>query len=367
MIDWITARIDLDRFDEDERSLLLSLSDWVMRFSGQGPPPAPGPDDSPVIQISSGDVRYLTKAWDSVRSDSHGVVCRVTPSALWIQGSPARCIGDGDSVFSSGASAAEDVAGCLDRMASFLFGQVGIARRPPLAVWDVSRIDITRNLMLDSLAEVRQALIYLRSAEGGRYRVNQPDGDTVYWNKTSRYKKAKAYAKGPHLMYLQKRDEYKGRRYTDAEIEKAKRLIRLELTLFKRHWNKNLLIPTWQELTPALLGLQWRDYFGRLLGHTIMNDEELRRRIDNVQVKGETISPGLAKAAYTTWYLIKSMGYEMAMESQTKTTWYRNLRILKLAGLKVTDLGNGKIIPFRVQKLVLGQEVSSWSDLKRAA
>jgi II/X family phage/plasmid replication protein len=362
VIDWLTARIDLGLFPEADRDVLLGLSDWVMRFSGEGVPPGADPTAPPVMQIAQGDVRYLTKAWDSVRSDSHGVVCRVTPSSLWIQGSPARCIGDGDAVFSSGASAAEDVRGCLHRMVSFLLGQVGVATRPDLALWDVTRLDITRNLMLDSLAEVRQALAYLRNAEGGRYRVNQPDGDTVYWNKSSRYKKAKAYAKGPHLLYQQKRPEYHGRRYTELEVSLASKLIRLELSIFKRYWVKNLGLPSWQFLTPTILNDEWRNYFGQLLGHTIMNDEELRRRVESVAP-----TAGQAKAAYNCWYLIKSMGWEMARENHTRSTWYRNLGILKAAGLKVTDLGNGKVIPFRVQKLVLGREVATWTDLRRAA
>jgi II/X family phage/plasmid replication protein len=247
-------------------------------------------------------------------------------------------------------------------MVYFLLGQVRVEHRPDLAAWDVTRVDITRNLMLDSLAEVRQSLAYLRNAEGGRYRVNQPDGDTVYWNKNSRYKKAKAYAKGPQLIFQQKKPEYHGRRYTELEVIQASKLIRLELTIFKRYWTKTLGLSGWQQLTPTVLQDEWREYFGQLLGHTIMNDEELRKRV-------EAVAPtaGQAKAAYNCWYLIKSMGWEMARENHTKSTWYRNLGILKSAGLKVTDLGNGKIIPFRVQKLVLGREVSSWSDLRRAA
>lgn len=61
------------------------------------------------------------------------------------------------------------------------------------------------------------------------------------------------------------------------------------------------------------------------------------------------------------------MGWELAKANMTTPTWYRNLGILKKAGLKVTDLGNGKIIPFKVQKLVLGREVKTWSQLRKAA
>jgi II/X family phage/plasmid replication protein len=356
MIDWITAYVPIESFVESEREILRLQTDRVVRFCPK-----------------TGDVRYETSAWDSVRSDSHQVVSRVTGSALWIQGSPARCIGDGDTVFSSGASKAEDIISCMERMTAFLFStdEYRPVTRPDINQWVVTHVDVTRNLLLDSLAEVRQFLAFMRGAESGRLRVNNPDGDTVYWNKNSRYKKGKAYAKGPHLRYLLAKKTYSGRRYEEPELLLAERLARLELSLFRRQWEKNLNIKRWQDLTPDVLAQEWENYFGQFIGQTIMNDEELRRRIKNVYIKrkGEMVqvSPGQAKVAYTCWYLIKSMGWEMARESMSQTAWYRNLQILKLAGLKVTDLGNGKIIPFRVQKVISGYQVSSWAELRKAA
>jgi II/X family phage/plasmid replication protein len=351
MIDWITAYIPAERFTDEDRETLRLLSDRVIRFCP-----------------STGTVRYETAAWDSVRSDSHSVVCRYSGVHLWVQGSPARVIGDGDTVFSSGASKAEDLGGCLDRMLSFLYGALKLQSPPALEHWEVTRIDITRNLALATLAEVRQFLSFLRNAEGGRLRVNQPDGDTVYWNKTSRYKKGKAYAKGPHLRYIQKKPDYKGRRYSDDELLMADKLIRLELTIFRRYWQKNLNIKTWRDLTPKVLDTEWHAYFDLFIGQTIMNDEELKQRIYAVvpRLQSGEVS-GQAKAAYNCWWLIKSMGWEMARDNQTKSTWYRNLSILKKAGLKVTDLGNGKVIPFRVQKVISGYRVSSWDELRKAA
>lgn len=85
--------------------------------------------------------------------------------------------------------------------------------------------------VLNSLAEVRQALVYLRNAEGGRLRIKQISGDTVYWNSTSRYKKGKAYAKGPHLLYQMSRKEKIGAGVTNQlEMELASRLVRINLT-----------------------------------------------------------------------------------------------------------------------------------------
>lgn len=345
MIDWVSMSVPLDAFPEEHWPTLLAQSDHILRFH-------------PI----SGEVKYEIGAWDSIRSDSHSISARCTGSVVYVQGSPARIIADGDNVFSSGASAAEDLSGCVSRMASFYLGHVGVPHHPPLCLWDVTRVDITRNLALDSLAEVRQSLAYLRNAEGGRYRVNQPDGDTVYWNKTSRYKKAKSYAKGPHLKYQMGRNGYEGRQYTPDEIHLASNLIRLELTIFKRYWKKNLNLAEWSSLTPEVLNTEWHNYFSNLMGHTIMNDEQLRQNIFSIAP-----TEGQAKAAYNMWWMIKSQGWEMAKENQTKSTWYRNIKILRDAGLKVTDLGNGKIIPFKVQRLVIGREVRSWAELRKAA
>lgn len=345
MIDWLTISCPLEVFPQGHWDKLLGINDRIIR-----------------VHPITGDVRYEIAAWDSIRSDSHSISARVTPSSVTIQGSPARIIGDGDNVFSAGPSAAEDLSGCASRMIAFFLGKLEISHIPPLSLWDITRVDVTRNLLLDSLAEVRQSLAYLRSAEGGRFRVNQPDGDTVYWNKSSRYKKGKAYAKGPHLRYMMGRKDYAGRQYQPDEIELASRLIRLELTIFKRHWKKNLNILDWRDLTPKILNELWHEFYGKLLGHSIMNDEQLKQNIYAVAP-----SPGIGKAAYNTWWLIKSMGWEIAQDNHTKSTWYRNLGVLKAAGLKVTDLGNGKIIPFKVQRLVIGQQVNNWNELRKAA
>lgn len=344
MIDWISIATPLESFPERYWELLKAQNDRIIRFN-------------PV----SGDQKYETVAWDSIRSDSHSISACVS-SQVRVQGSPARIIADGDTVFSSGASAAEDLAGCVTRMANFYLGHLGIGFRPALSAWKVTRIDVTRNLMLDSLAEVRQALAWLRNAEGGRYRVNQQAGDTVYWNKNSTYKKAKAYAKGPHLLYQGKQKDFRGREYSGSELSLASQLLRLELTLFRRYWEKNLNISHWWEITPEILADEWHKYFNALIGQTVMNDEQLKTNIFAVAK-----TPGQGKAAYLMWYAIKSMGWELAKETQTTSTWYRNIKILKDAGLKVTDIGNVKIIPFRVQKLVVGQQVHSWAQLRKSA
>ena len=344
MIDWVTARVSLDLFTDEDRETLRLTSDRIRRFC-------------PL----TGETRYETSAWDSIRSDSHSIVCRVTGSDLWVQGSPARVTGDGDNVFGSGASAAQDLEGCLDRMVAFLWGQLpALTDRPGLRAWKVTRVDVTHNLALDALSEVRQFLNYLTRAQAGRLRVDAKKGDSVYWNANSRYKKAKAYGKGPHLAYLMKRKDFAGRHYTPDEIALCGLILRLELTLFYRYWEKVLEIPRWWDLTSELLNKEWEAYFKQFIGTEVRNDEELRKQIDAVAP-----TAGQAKAAFNMWYMLKSAGYELTRENHTKTTWYRNLRVLKAAGLNVTDLGNGTIIPFPTKTLGGAISVSSWSELRQ--
>ena len=53
---------------------------------------------------------------------------------------------------------------------------------PGLDQWYPSKMDITHNYDLGGEAEVKQALVWLRQAEGGRLKVNSKYAETVYWN-----------------------------------------------------------------------------------------------------------------------------------------------------------------------------------------
>ncbi|MBF0245256.1 MAG: hypothetical protein HQL31_08285, partial [Planctomycetes bacterium] len=171
MIDWVTARLPFWHFSPEQLDNLALLGDRIRRWNPR-----------------TGEVSFECQAWDSIRSDSHALSYRVTGEALFVQGSPARVIGDGDAVFSSGASANHDLVGCVDRMVRFL----AIALRQesgsdlvpdvPINSWLISRVDVTQNLLFDSDVQVSTALSILRGTEGGRYRISAKHGDTAYWS-----------------------------------------------------------------------------------------------------------------------------------------------------------------------------------------
>ena len=347
LIDWVTVRIGLEHLTAAQREACAQLGDRICRYCPQ-----------------TGEVRYEMQSWDSIRSDTHQISIRCTTD-LWIQGSPARLMADGDAVFGAGASRALDLRGCVGRMIQFVGDYLGTGVLPSVESqnehgfphWIVSRIDVTGNLMLGSQQQVFQALEILRNCEGGRYKVSQQKGETVYWSHGSKHRSGKAYAKGQHLATMQKKPDYTGRVYTAAEIEAARRLLRLELSLKREFLNRH----NWHSLTPADLESQWRDYFERMIGGAEMRDDaDLKTRIINAAP-----SEGQGKAAFGCWSMIQAQGWEHARDCYSKPTWYRHLKVLRSAGLGDADISAGKVVALR-QKIIEAQLVSNWQQAAAA-
>lgn len=354
LIDWLTARLP---FEHIHPSLVAHFRAYGERVQ--------------CIDLATGEVKWEKAGWESIRSDSHALVFRVGTDALWLQGSPARVIGDGCNVFSSGPSAALDLPGCLRSMVGMFCRQLSVLIPTDPQLWKVSRIDVTQNLLLPDLASVRAALAVLRGCEGGRYRVSQTAGDTVYWSQKSQLRSGKAYAKGPHLTYQLKNRKYKGPDYTPSKIEKANRLLRLELKLGGQ-WFRERSKHKWFDLTPELIRAEWESYFSRMIGDAAMQkDDDVKTRIYSVYLKDQDGAPvkikdTQARAAYAMWLLIHSHGWQVTRDTTSKSTWYRNLKILHAAGLGDLDISHGKVVHFR-QKIIEAQRVNSWSDISLAA
>lgn len=340
LLDWVTMRTPYENLNAQALAVVMAYGDRVQR-----------------IHAGTGELRWETAAWDSIRSDTHAISVKAGGSELWIQGSPARIIAQGDAVFGAGASQALDIAGCVNRMASFV-GQMLNCELPTAKAWKVTRVDVTNNLLLEDQAAVRIALSTLRECEGGRYRVSQQAGDTVYWSHRSKMRSGKAYAKGPHLAYMMKKPTYDGYPYTQEQISAADRLLRLELKLGREWFSRH----DWQTVTPATLRNEWNDYFGRMIGAAeVKSHDDIKTR-----VMAAAKTEGQARAALGLWALIKSEGWEAARELQSRPTWYRNLKILRAAGLGDADLSTGQVVPFR-RKVLECQAVTHWAELVRTA
>ena len=339
MIDWLTIRVPYESLSEASRAKVLAMGDRITRYCPQ-----------------TGEERWTSTAWDSIRSDSHQISVRAGALEFWIQGSPARVIGDGDAVFGAGPSAALDLRGCADHMIRWVAAALGTHLPGPEA-WICSRVDVTENLALASLDEVIQALSILRDCEGGRYRVSQQKGDTVYWSHGSTIRSGKAYAKGPHLKYLMKKPDYTGCPYTAQDIANADRLLRLELKLAREWFRRN----DWLLIKPKDLKAEWKSYFDRMIGDAEMaTEDELNERVYQVAP-----TEGQARAALGCWALIQSRGWDGARSLNSRTTWYRNLKILRDAGLGDADLAKGRVVPIR-RRVIEAQAVTSWAQLHAA-
>lgn len=333
MIDWMTLSLPRER---------VSGQDWSklsMKFSK-------------ILLIDpDGNVTWEKLARESVRSDSHQIV--VEPGySLVIMGSPARVV-HLHNTWGEGCPQQ-----CARDMIQFVNHVLGLDLPPIVEWWDCRRIDVTQNYDLGGSAEVRQALLYLRHSEGGHRKVNA-DTQTVYWNMKSKLRQGKAYHKGEHLRY---QDRKKLAVLQPWELELGDRLLRLELSLKSQFWRERADVK-WYELTEQCLEDMHEIYFRSLIGTMeVVEMDSLRQRIiESAETEGRGLS------AYTCWALIKTVGREEARASMSKTAWYRSLKILKTAGLTDADFQAQNIVPFRRRTIELGQPVRSWADMRRSA
>jgi II/X family phage/plasmid replication protein len=341
LIDWITAKLDEKHLSENAIRALRARADRIIRISAE-----------------TGEQVYETQAWDSIRSDSHSITIRMSADCLFICGSPARILGDGDAVFSTGVCSKLELRGCIDAMIKFVSIQTAVFL-PPSNSWKITRIDVTDNLKLDSQAQVIEALDILNRTDGGRYKVSNKAGNSIYWGSKSRRYKGKAYAKGEHLVYLMNLKGYDGKRYSEEEIEAAKKLLRLELTIGAQTMRE---LSHWSDLTPMDLANEHQRYFGRMIGDSNMTS------VSKLQDKLLQICPtaGQAKSAFMLFTYIRAHGLKKAKADTSSSTFYRNQRYLKMAGLADSDISTGEIVNLR-RRVLECSSVNSWSDLMAAA
>lgn len=373
LIDWLSLKLPTDNLDFEDVRKWQDRQARVLRVAAGKSTVGVSETGEPLMLIDMhGGIEWETAAWDSVRSDSHQLAFQVTASSIRIQGSPARVLGDGDNVFSCGAAAALDLTGCAIRMISFISQHTGIDLPNGCAVvdWSVTRVDVTENLYLGSLPAVRQALTILRDCEGGRYRVSQQAGDSVYWSHKSRLRSGKAYAKGAELVnkmvqVAKSKIDTPTVIYSLEKLELANSLLRLELKLGAQYWRERSGCK-WHEVKPDTLKQEWQSYFARMIGGAeIMSENDIYARLLKVvDVKPDgTPKETQAKAAFSLWCLIKSEGWQKSRDITTKRTWYRNLKHLRDAGLSDADISRGNVVQLR-QKVLEATPVTSWEELR---
>lgn len=338
MIDWLTLQIDSDRLSDETLNALRVKHSLIMCLN---------PD---------GSVEWQRPARREVRSDSHQITVELCGS-LRIYGSPARVgLKTVDNVFGSG-----DPLECADRMLRFVESVEGV-QLPEAQEFSCTRMDVTHNYDMGCLVNVKSALEILRHAEGGRYQVRTA-AETVYWSTKSTVRSGKAYSKGEHMRYLDRR----GRAHLDQEkMQLCDGLLRMELSL-RRHYFARQCPTPWHQLEESQLDQIHGAYFGQLIGSVEISERTDMRRacIDAALRLG--LSEGQGKAAFLSWTVIQSQGYQAWREYSPRSTFYRHKKILREAGLSYADFAARNVVPLRVRRLELARPVRSWHEIKRAA
>lgn len=328
MLDWVTGRVSSADLGIETFLALRDRVDRLQRFNPQ-----------------TGNVVWETSAWDSVRSDSHQVAFKLGSDDLWLQGSPARCEGDGCNVFGGPVCQSLDHVAALQLMINMVSDE-WMLPLPDAKLWKITRVDVTENYHLGALSNVRIALGVLRGVEGGRYRVSAKAGDTVYWNSKSTVASGKAYAKGPELENQVRKGKHD---YSPQQLQAAGGLLRLELRLARHFFRDNPVV------TPDLLRARHTAYFSRMVGAEMPKTEYSVRGLllDLVNDSDSGVTEGQAKAVFATWCMLQSQGWEWCKEHLPPRTYYRHTKILRMIGLADADISAGKVVSLRRESLSL--------------
>lgn len=336
MIDWLTLKIDAMDIDPEAVAVLRGRTGRVIKISPEGA------------------IEWETVSRESIRSDSHQVTVAMG-GELSICGSPARVM-QANNVFGSG-----DPIECARAMLAFVRRTCQIPL-PDFEEWRCTRMDVTCNYDMGSAAQVREALLALRHAEGGRYQL-RTSSESVYWSVRSQLRSGKAYHKGPHLEYQQRKGLAA---VTDDEIHAAQRLLRLELSL-KSQWWRERSEQKWYRYSEAELEQEHEAYFAPLIGGaevTEMCDMQARCERASVDLG---YSEGSGKAAYLYWLMIQQVGFETARGLTSRRTHYRHVKVMREAGLSFSDFQARRVVALRRRALVLAQPVRAWSDMRLSA
>lgn len=336
MIDWLTLMIDYENLSDFHHRELAKLSEKRIHLD------------------ANGEVLSSTGAWQRLRSDTKGLTFHYTPNKLTLCGSPASV------TYTNNVFGSDDILVCFRQMIDFFFLHTKIRLPIDYKLYRCSRIDITNNYNMGSQTEVIQALELLKYANTRGKNV-QRRHTTVYWNKGSAVRAAKAYNKYEHAKSMSNLNKHS---YTEKQLEMTEKLLRLELTLGNKFLSRmrDQRALEWYKMTPHILQFEHKNFFEQTIGSVnVPSIDELRVELDKV-----CPSERQALAALNTFFLIQKLGLETVKQTMTKPTFYRHTSFLKKAGLTNADLNAGRILEFRKRSIELGAQCDSWENLRSA-
>lgn len=334
LIDWLTLSLSTNHIPISVIDHLVGLCPKNQRISADG------------------EIEYWSTAWMSQRSDYNSIAWHISHNQLIICGSPAS-LSSSNNVFGT-----SNIHDAFNIMLTFFKDELNVDIDSRIINWSCSRIDITRNADLTNQTNVQTALECLKHSNTRGNNVERRN-TTVYWNKSSSLRSAKAYNKYEHALQAIRK---KQQTYTHGQLEKCKRLLRLELKLGrkwfydKRQKDKNFHFSTLND--KVLLNLH-QDFFDPLIGSTEINTmSQLYEKLVNI-----CNTESQARICYTFYKAIQLDGIMEIKRTYPKSTYYRNIKILKSAGLSVGDIQSGKILEFRRKTIKINDFPISWKKI----
>ncbi len=340
MIDWLSLRMDASLLPESVRDMFLSMTGRILKLD------------------SDGEIEWETCSRENIRSDSHQIICKFG-SFLEISGSPARVF------HKNNVWGILDIEECASAMITFVASHYGVIITRDLKYWDCTRIDITRNYDMGSLEQCKAAIDSLKHVKVGR-QTPRSDDNGCGWGYGSSLHMGKAYCKGPHSRKVARQSKSS---FSDTELEKADRLLRLEYSV-RRHLLKRIKENSglrWTQFTPEFLIDLHDKYFTQFISEIEVVDMEdiLQRLLDGVgPLPGQIPTEGQARSSYDCYVRIRMMGGSVARSTFTKTTWHRHIKNLSSIGIGQSDLQHINVVPLKRRQIVLDQPVSCWDDIK---
>lgn len=349
LIDWLTMRLPVSPTTHP------AIFDRVAQYAGHL-----------VSTDCNGEIKWIKRNLDieSLRSDSPGLFWQLTgdgkTDVLAIGASPAS-IEHGLNIWGS-----IDIQHCADVLISCASRSLSMLL-PSRDSWQARRIDVTANYALPDPASVKSALSQLLVSSGARRRTSSHNrgGDTVYWNLNSDRAKGKAYHKGPQVMNLWKKNRIQN---LPEQVDLLDQIIRLEHTRGAR-WFRELERAgiRWQDLSPEYLIALHTEFFAPLVGHGIEVKNMEKTQIVKTIMQQNYCTENQAVAAFNTYRNCRIDGYEVTRSTVPRATFYRHLKLLKVAGISDSHLRTASIIPFPKIRFDLARPVGCWDDIRRAA
>lgn len=321
----------------------------------------------PLIQYldKDGDVLNVRHTWESIPSSFEGIAFKVFDNRfnglesfyIEIKASPAKLM-QGHNIFGS-----SDFRDCALSLIFVLCHKYPVlASKLDFTTWFLAQIDITYSSRAKTEKQAVAFINALSNVSYGQTKSRDGCNGTAYFGKkNSRLKKIKVYAKHSEVLQtIEKKKKQKPKEndfvFSDELLQFSKGLIRWEVSLFHRHFERMglscYLTDIFQSgsFSPDYLRCFWQtgvqDLFKLTEGHQmkVVNDDEilkvLRSKFSKTSPKTGLTSTAFADSVFRTYRNIRRDGWSNVKDLTARNTFSVHVMRLCECGLSRAALQN---------------------------